>query len=278
MSLPTTNLTLHLDASQNASPTTMYSDDAGTTPAVGGNSVRVHTDQGDGSISTHFARVSGSETGPTWVASGNLMKNPELQFGAGAVHMQLASFQTDNSTARPTTDFVSTTAGTIACVLYPTTITDTHTLPSQSDSNDFVFGNAGGNANICLYDNSGTKTLRFVVVDSAHEVVDFTIALNRTWIAIMTFDGATLTGILIDDTGAESTSTTSVGTATGLSSQLAYGHSANPGTPFFTGRWGEGVTYNAALTGTNLSDLKQFYKDKWLSLVTQKRFLLPSAI
>lgn len=256
MALPTTNLTGHFDASD---ADNLFKNEGDSGTPVDGDTVLEWRDEGDGSFTTHLDRHTGTWTGPEWRQSTPLMKLPCLDFDGSADG--LSSWQVDDVTPRPYGNFVTASALTLAVVVWPVSITATS---SVLEDNHFLLGDLDGSCALSFRDVSGTPKLSGWVYDGAYKSVDLTVATGRTWIAVLVFGGGTVTVYAIDDTGTETSDSVATGNLATTTKQMAVGH--GPGAGRLIGRVGEFVVYNAALGGSDLTDLKNYFKDKWLTL------------
>lgn len=254
MALPTTNLTLHFDASTNA---TVYNTFSSPGPPSGncvdGDSVAYWDDQGDGIAD--IAVITGSAiTHLKYRATTPLMKNPCLDYDGSAT----TNLKTNDGTAGVSASSVITnTAFTIAFVFYAESIT-------KADASDWTnhqfIGDSGGWWGLMCKDNGGTPE---VYGYNFPDRIAYPIAINKTWIAVYRHDSGNLKFTVIDDASVEHNATDVASGNTGGLNGVTIGGGSFAGDSY-NGRIGEFAVYNAALTGSNLTDLKNYFIAKWL--------------
>ena len=261
MALPTTNLTLHCDASDTGQLfTTVNGGGAGThtgTPAANAE-VEVWNDEGDGIADVACVRFAdGNE--PLYRVAGT-MKLSALDFDGTNDYMLVRNQA--HSADKTTDDLINTNAFTIAMVCYPQVITATSTSPYNNHPL-IGFGAHGG---LAVRDNgSGVKQAESWAYTYEAKTARVTIAVNRTWIVVGRFDGTNVSLRVIDDTGAVTTdSVLSDGVIGNVANVPSIGTATTAG--FFNGLIGEFAIYTAFLSGSNLTDLEDYFTAKWLTL------------
>src|SRR5262245_55838325 len=128
MALPTTNLTLHCDASDTDKLFTTYSA-AGThsgTPSDG-NAVQVWDDEGDGIADVALVFPSATREPLFRSGASALMKTGLTELDYDGTNDELQTYVQDGDPIRASSDFISNSAATLAMVFYPEVISDTDT-------------------------------------------------------------------------------------------------------------------------------------------------------
>jgi len=109
-----------------------------------------------------------------------------------------------------------------------------------------------------IYNNAGTVQLLVQHFDGSYDsLFHGTIAADTNYVAVMRHDGTNIYASLNNDT---ETSTAS-GNTSDMTQPVYLAGCGNAS--FLNGRIGEIVTYNAALTGSNLSDAITYFMNKW---------------
>lgn len=268
MALPTTNLTVHWDASAGNGiyKTFVGGSPPGSGAPADGDNVEVIDDRADGSLTDFcFTFSSLGAEGPTYKSGASaLMKSglAELQWNGSSEY--LTAFNNAGTVQTAASAVISSTAWTIAGVCMPATISDTQTDPWQ---NHALLSMGGGNVGISFKDVSGTPTLRAWCFDGATKEINATVGTNRNWIYVYRYDGSNLKLTVINDAGTENNpSNVASGNPTALTGLVRMGvYLTTGGAAYFAGRDPERAFYNAELTGSNLTDLKSYFVDKWLT-------------
>lgn len=259
MAFPTTNLTARWDFSNTA---TLFRNFIGTgvhtvTPAAG-ESVEVAEDTGDGSITDLILAMDPG--GPLFRAATAPMKKGCLDFNGSA---DAFPAYTQTAGAQHNLDvFFNAGAKTVAVAFHPQSITNTssdHTL------NHRLLGAPSGNdyMGISMRDVTGVAKIRAWNFDSNHDVTgEITIAIDRTWIAVYTHDGTTLTLRITDDTGAVTTESVTSGNTGSMTPFFI----VSPASVLYNGCIGEILTYDALVSGASLTDLESHLKAEWMTI------------
>ena len=257
--LPTTNLTARFDASVTTKLFTTFSGSGvHTGTPADGDLVEVAEDMGDGSVTDII--FAADPSGVRFRSSVPLMKNSCLDFSASP----LSAYTQTAGASRVFGDLFTASDLTVAIVFYAETIADTDAAVYD---NNTLFATSYGSDYFAVSarDVAGAKKIRANNYDGNHDATgDVAIAEGRTYIAIVTHTGGNLTMLVIDDTGAEASSTVASGNTGATTTQLHMG--GNAAGAQFDGRIGELVAYNAAVTGTDLTNLKDYFKDKWMTI------------
>jgi hypothetical protein len=251
MALPTTNLTLHLDASDTDRLfTTWVNGGSHTGTPSDGSVVQAWTVEADGSYQPAHAAYEGSG-GPAYRSVTPLMLLPCLDFGASAMSMV---DNTGINSYRNSSDFVSTTAKTIILAAYFEAIASTATDAYDNE------GVIGGNAWFGMFvkNDGGQRKVLWTAYDGAWgDVAEQNISLATTHIICARHDGTNL--YLSVDGGSEHT--VANGTTSNNAGEFRIARSI--GSLASNVRIGEIAVYNSALTGTPLSDAKAYFAAKW---------------
>lgn len=249
--LPTTNLTLHLDASDDDNLFTTF-DGSGvhTGTPIDGSSVQVWDDEGDGIADVILAANNTSQS-PIYQVTTPLMLHPCLRF-TDAPYLMLSATQT-YSANRAASDFMTVNAFTMLVACYPESITLNE---AASYNNHFLVGEAGNLAGISFKNVSGQRKALFHNWDGNDDSIEFDINENTSYVFMFRHES----GNIYASVNGGSESSAPSGSTTALSSALGIGQY-----PYYTGRIGEIAIYNAALSGADLSDAIQYFTDKWLA-------------
>lgn len=266
MALPTTNLTLHLDAKDvDTVFTTANGGGSGVHTGVpsDGATFQVWDDEGDGVSNVAFfgnAAFAGGNDPKIRIAS-PLMLHPCVDFATADGDNLVSQIQAGNG-GKALSNFISGSAWSVVIAIYPETIATTGGL---TVSNDAIFG-ANGFFAMLVRDASGTKKVFVRSNDGLGNNVDIegTIGTGDTWIVVARRDATHLKLTIIDSAGNEvSASNVAAAATSGLGNNLVIGRNTSSST--FDGRIGELAIYNAELTGTDLNDAKDYFKANWLA-------------
>lgn len=254
MALPTTNLTLHLDASDTDKLFTTWVDGGSHTGTPGdGSAVQAWSRETDGSVNPAHAAYQTGTTAPVYRSSTPLMALPCLDFDGSDDYMVVVGNATVNDNLGAN-NFVGLSAKTILLAAYFETIASTQTA---AQDNDGVIGGAS-HFGIFVKDSGGTKKVMWTAYDGAWgDVVEQTITTGTTVVICARHDGTNL--YLSVDGGSESSIAN--GATSAEASAITIGR-ATGGTRM-NGRIGEIAVYNAALTGANLTDAIAYFRQKW---------------
>lgn len=252
-SLPTTNLTLHTDASDTDHIFTTFNGSGvhSGTP-TDGSDVQAWDDEGDGiaDVVWQFQVV------PQWRSTTPLMLLPCIDFD-GTEYYQLKT-QT-GAAAKALSDLITASAFTMLFAVYPESVTLSDPSP---DSNHSILADGGGFFGVTLKLVSGVPKALVYNYDGAMDEVTATVTVNATNIIMVRHESGNL---FISVNGGAESSVASGNTQT-ITGTVYLGTLVG----FLNGRIGELATYNAALTGTTLSDAIQYFKDKWLGVTAPK--------
>ena len=255
MPLPTTNLTLHLDASDTDKLfTTWVNGGAHTGTPADGNAVQAWSRETDGSLTPAHAAYNSGTTAPAYRSGTPLMLLPCLDFDGTNDEMRIVGDATVTDYRNDGLIFAAS-GKTIIVAFYAESIT----LTGGTDSCHSIIGNDSGYFNLYCRDEAGTKKLKFFNYDGTVNNVDQTITAGTTVVACARHDG---TNVYLSVDGGSESSTASGASATWPNMSVWIGR-ANGGPGFFDGRIGEIACYNAALTGTGLTDAIAYFRSKW---------------
>lgn len=246
MTLPTSGLTFHGDASVNT--------DLWTTNTAGSFSGSV-TD-GNGVIywdDVEHADVMAGRTiasPPVWRQSTPLMALPCLSF-VGGLNLRL---ENDADTAHKVlSDVTSASAFTVVASIYVAGVTNNS---ANAYSNDPVI-DSGSYFGLYLKNTGSDYRLQAFVWDGSAKVVEIVVSLATSYVVMFRLESGTLYASL--DGGTESS--VACGNISSLINQVFIGLS---GAGSYNGRIGEVAIYNTALTGTNKTDALSYFTSKWI--------------
>lgn len=254
-SLPTTNLTLHADASFTTSNlfTTFSSGGTHTGTVADGSAVQVWEDRGDG-VSDVILRYDVSTTEPVWRSTTPLMLLSCLDFDGTNDFLYGA---TQTGTARAISSFVSSTEATVL-IAFRVDAISTAALDGSEYNNDALWADAGGYLGIHLRDFGSQAELMFYNYPGTPTSVTINISYATSTVACWRHTATTLYGSV--NGGTESSIAS--GTTTSVAEALRIGR--NYGSEYYDGRIGEIAIYNTALTGSALTDANAYFVDKWV--------------
>lgn len=249
MALPVTNLTFHADAS--------VVTDLWTVDTAGSFSVH-STDAGavnywdDVEHTNIMAEHQSSAT--TWQSSSPLMALPCIDFNGSASFFMLRNDA--DSASKTLSDVISSTAHTILVAFYVKGVTANN---AASYDNEAIIADTGGYAGIFLKNTGSGYLAQCYNWDGNEDKVEVSVLLNTSYVLMARHESGNLYASL---NGGSETSVAS-GTTTNLTGAVTIGRNeASAG--FFNGRIGEIAIYNAALTGSNLTDAVGYFTAKWL--------------
>jgi hypothetical protein len=254
MPLPTTNLTLHLDASDTDNLFTTWADGGGHsgTPADG-NAVQVWRRESDGSVTPANAAYNGGNA-PAYRSGTPLMLLPCLDFDGTNAAMAVVSDTTVASYIGPSS-FFSTTARTILVSFYGESITASNAGAAGGYSNHGI--TAGDDKwYLNCYNSGGQRKVQFGAHDGSWKMVEVNISEATSHVVKARHDGANL--YLAVDGGAESS--VACGTLSGDGSQIYIGRSGDA--VRLNGRIGE-VAFYSSSDLTNADSGVTFLRSKW---------------
>jgi hypothetical protein len=248
MPLPTTNLTLHLDASDTDRLfTTWVNDGPHTGTPADGNSVQAWMRETDGSLNP--ATAAYSTAGPVWRTGGSSpMLLPCLDFDGSTMEMRLCTDATTTS-YKAASEIMGASAKTIVMALYVDAITATA---------DFTEGPFGGGSHwgCFLKTVTGQPKLCFSAYDGAWATVAVNISTATTVVASLRHDGTNL--YVSIDGGAESSAAS--GATADMTAEVRIGRCLDARSNC---KIGEIAVYSAALTGTDKTDAIAYFRQKW---------------
>jgi hypothetical protein len=254
MPLPTTNLTLHLDASDTDKLFTTWVDGGSHTgtPADNG-AVQAWSRETDGSVTPAHAAYSTAGREPLYRSGTPLMMLPCLDFDGSDDELRVVN-NTNITSYINTGSFLGDQAKTILVAFWAESITATSADPLE---NHAVVGGSESFALTCK-DVGGTPKLQFCNYDGGWDTAEQTIAAGTTVVACARHDTSNI--YLRVDGGSDATTASG---ATGLWPNTYLNLGRSGGTSRFNGRIGELAVYNACLTGTDLTDAIAYFRAKW---------------
>lgn len=246
-SLPTTSLTGHFMADVN---THVYTDFSMTTAANNGDNARAWDDEGDG-ISDISLQSNGGTTDPKYrTGASSPMLNSCIDFDGSD---DLLKSYTQAGSNKAISNFIAAGAYTILVAFYADA---SGTDSATSYENDSILSDVGGF--FALYLRSSNK-IGVYNWDGSEDKVEIAVTYGASHVVRIRHDSGSIYISL--DGGSESS--TASGNTTTLTNQLIVG-TGYSGTHAYNGRVGELAIYNAAISGSNLSDATQYFTDKWL--------------
>jgi hypothetical protein len=271
MPLPTTNLTLHLDASDTDNLfTTWVNGGPHTGTPADGNAVQAWKAETDGSVTpcngAYFIDSSGS---PVYRSGTPLMDLPCLDFDGSTSQMGIVSDATVSS-YRDSSNFFSTTARTMLAVFYAESITATNAGAVGGYSNHGIVS-AEDKWYLNCYNSGGQRKVQFGAHDGSWNMVEVNISEATTHVVKARHDGTNL--YLAVDGGAESS--VACGTISGNSAQVLIGRGGDA--VRFNGRIGEIALYSSSDL-TNANSGVTFLRAKWQGVGTGEEALAGSAV
>ena len=257
VSLPTTNMTGHWDFSD---ITTLYkSRSAGSNPGYSNQA----TADGD-AIRDAVSLFPAPTSELVWDDNGDTSLDPILRITSPGLPRQCLDF--DGSNDRLVLQNRSVDSGQLVSVLFNAGAKTAlisfrcESLPASSGTFQPLMADNSGNFwwGIYIYNNAGTVQLLFQNHDGNYDsLFHGTIAANTNYVATVRHDGtntyASLNSATEDSLASGNTSNMTGGVLLGGGSSAAV----------LNGRIGEVVTYNAALTGTDLSNAKSYMIGRW---------------
>jgi hypothetical protein len=255
MPLPTTNLTLHLDASDTDNLfTTWGAAGAHTGTPADGNAVQVWRRESDGSLTPAQGVYTNSDTSrsPVYRSTTPLMLLPCLDFDGSNDQMAVCDNTSDTSNYG-TSAFYGLSAKFIIFSVYFEAIDSTQAAFLDRD------GVIGGNARFMLHarNDGGTRKIYLANEDSGGlDIVEHAVSLATTYVVCMRHDGSSI--YLSVDDGAE------VSTASGatVAEAAAFVIGRAGGATNFNGRFGEIAVYNSDGTSQK-ADALAYFRAKW---------------
>jgi hypothetical protein len=255
MPLPTTNLTLHLDASDTDKLFTTWVNGGPHTgtPADNG-AVQVWSAEADGSVSPANAAYPTSGREPAYRSGTPLMLLPCLDFDGTDDELRTVN-NASISDYLNSGSFLGDQAKTIIVAFYAESITSSNADPVENHS---IIGGSESFVLSCK-SVSGTPKVQFCNNDAGWDTIEQTIAATTTVVACARHDA---TNIYLSVDGGSETSAASGATSGWPNTYINIGK-AGGGAVRFNGRIGEIALYNAALTGSDLTDAIAYFRLKW---------------
>jgi hypothetical protein len=252
MSLPShANLKGHFDASTDANVWEFFQSSAPyhNTTAGDGDNVEVWDDVNGNNMM--FTWKTSATTGPTYQVNTPLMLNPCLDFEAAE---QLFAFQEtgSGSTGVAADTFFDANAKTIIVAVYVESIS---TTSGNTWTNNAILKDSGELFGLHLRTSGGQPKLQAYNWDGNNDTVEIDIALGTSYVACYRHDG---TNVYVSINGGSESSVAS-GSTTSMTGQMELAvNNADI-------RVGEIAMYDAALTGTDLSDALDYFIEKWIT-------------
>jgi hypothetical protein len=257
MPLPTTNLTIHLDASDTDKLFTTWVDGGSHTGTpADGNSVQAWVRETDGSVTPANAVYYGGNA-PVYRSGTPLMLLPCLDFDGTNDGMVLAN-NTDETGYLGSSNFFSTTARTILVAFYGESITATNATASTAIDNHGLIC-TDTHFTISLRNDGGQRKAQVAAHDGAWKMAETNISEATSHVLCVRHDN---TNLYISVDGGSETSA-ACGTVGADTAQVFIGRS--PNAVFLNGRVGEIAIYSSALTGTDKTDAISYFTTKWIT-------------
>lgn len=245
MALPSTNQTTHFDASDND-----HVMRTGSTKAIDGENVETWED--DAGRNMAFWYNSASSDGPTYKTVTPLMILPCLDFATTEI---LSLYNLAGAQAQQLANIFAAGAKTLIIAAYIKTVATDSATPYQ---NERVFADQNDYFGLFIKKTAGIVKALAYNFHGANQVVTVDLAgENQAYVFTVVHDGVNLT--LAVDGG------TAGSVASGDTDNLGGNPRINGGSAAHSIRIGELVTYNAALTGSDLTDANSYFISKWLS-------------
>jgi hypothetical protein len=251
MALPTTNLTLHLDASDTDKLFTTWVDGGSHTGTPGdGDAVQAWSRETDGSVTP--AHAAYSTDWPLYRSGTPLMALPCLDFDGTDSEVRIVD-NTNRSSYLNGGQLVGAQAKTILVAFWAEAVSLSSADPSENHGL-IAFGDCA----LTLKSVGGNPKIHFNNHDGGWDTVEESITTAATVVACARHDA---TNIYISVDGGSEVSTASGATGTWPSSDMRIGRAAGSGR--LNARIGEIAIYSAALTGTDLTDAIAYFRAKW---------------
>lgn len=256
MPLPTTALTLHLDASDTDHIWTNWQ--AGSpfhngVPTDGGT-VGVWEDDGGGNFT--FIPASGGVS-PVWRSTTPLMQLPCLDFDGTDDAGQI--FLLPSGTNLFLNSLIAASAFVIVASFY---LEGASANAANVYDNDGLIADTGEYCGIHFKNASGTYSVNVYNFDGSVDTVSINLSINTSYVLAYYHTGGNISLELYSVSGqVGSTQTTASGDTQNLGNTVFIGR--NYSTLFYNGRIGEIAIYNA-YNSTDKADAVQYFRDKWL--------------
>jgi hypothetical protein len=253
MPLPTTNLTIHLDASDTDKLFTTWVDGGSHTGTpADGNAVQAWARETDGSVDPCNAAYYGGNA-PVYRSGTPLMLLPCLDFDGTNANMVLVN-NTGVTNYLGSSSFFSTTARTIVVAFYAESITAANAGASSATANHGLIC-TDTHFTISLRNDGGQRKAQLAAHDGAWKMVEVNISEATSHVLSARHDGTNL--YLSVDGGAESSA--ACGTVGADTAQVLIGRS--PDAVRFNGRIGELGIYSAGASYP--TDAVAYLRSKW---------------
>lgn len=247
-SLPTTDLTFNLDASDTTNIWTTWS---ATTPyhsgvPANGNAIQTSEDDNGKDIAARYSTTTGES--PVWVSTTPLMALPNLSFENGD---ELDIRVKTTGALKALSSLITASAFTIILSIRVDAVDTTSAI---SYENDCIICDSGQNWGIHLRNDSSVYKLRMYQWDTNEDFAEVTISLNTNYVVMVRHDSGS---IYISLDGGSETSVLSATTLVAADVQI--GHVSSSGGMYFDGRIGQMLIYNVA----SKADALTYMLDRW---------------
>lgn len=257
--LPTTNLTLHVDASDTDNLFTTAGNPSSGTPTDGSAVQAVDDDDGK-DLSLKFGEASSEAN---WRSTTPLMARPCLDF-SGTDWYQL--FNNAGTVGPHNGDtVVSTTAYVILASIYVENVT---TNDATIYNNEALFSVTNDIFGFFFKNNAGAVTGTLYNWDGNEDTVVVSLNLNTSYVLVVWHTGGSIFVELYDTGGLAASGNTASGDTTSFG-QFRVGRARDAISQMYQGRIGEMAFYNAH-NSTDRANATQYFRDNWLP----RRFLL----
>ena len=251
MALPTTNLTLHVDA---ADASHVWENDARTDAAEDADNVNVWTDEDGRDLA--FWYITTAANGPTYKLASSAMVLGSLEFNGSSEYMSLRDVAAID---HKSIDVI--TNNNAKTVILSLIVKAASLNAAEAYNNHPIIADVGAFWGLYLKGNAGVYTLQHYNWDGNEDKIEKTISLNTTYVVTLRHDG---TNIYIGLDGAAETSVASGNTADMTGTARIGGGIASH---FANVVIGEIACYDAALASTDLTDANAYFTAKWLAAV-----------
>lgn len=249
MALPSANKTFHADASVT---TDVWMTTAKATHPTNGQTPLVWDDVGNATLNAFYTGAGGGTH--TWVSNGiNGLGSMDLTT-SGSFRM----YTEPGFSAQPAvSNFITNAAGTLFMVL------QVQNAPSTNSANTWqntkVIGDNSEFMGLFAKSSGGVHTMMAYNWDGSDDKASMTFALNTPLVVMWKHGGGNLT-LDINDSGSPAT------VASGNTSNVsAHVNMVGISSGTIDALCGEVVFYNAALSGTDLSDAWAYFIAKWVT-------------
>jgi len=256
IALPTSNLTLQLDASDAAKVWHTFNfsvNPCWLNPASDGQECQVWQSTVPGPTSETPAVIEGGGgTGPLYKIASPALKLSDLLFDGSNDRMNVSN--RTGTANRPISTMISATAATILVAFQAHTVTQN----STPDNNASLVINDAKRIGIALR-NAGGGSYKIQFYNNDGGGIDFcetNVLLNTSYVACLRHDATTLYGSINGGTEVTVASGSTV-----VTDSMKIG---GDGTHFLGCSIGEILVYNAALTGVDLINAVSYLKNKWV--------------